>query len=245
MPDKRDHRYFFVHIMKTAGGTFRRHIKANFEPSEIYPWREAEPDLMAANTEISQLLGLSPERMSQVSVFMGHFPYAVTEELGLDLVTMTILRDPVDRTLSYLRHAILRHEEHRGMTPEEVYEDPYLRPLYMDNHQTKIFSLGPSDRFETYLEAITIDERRLELAKKKLAEVDVLGLTERFGDFLDTLARDYGWALTDVPDRHVSDEDFTVSDSFVERIREDNAMDIALYDYGVGLVEKRSAMSPR
>ena len=34
----------------------------------------------------------------------GHFPLCTTELLGGAFTTFTVLRDPVERTLSYLRH---------------------------------------------------------------------------------------------------------------------------------------------
>lgn len=227
--------------MKTAGGTFRRQIRANFEPGELYPWPRLEDDLYVANTNIPFLLGLPPERKARARVFMGHFPYAVVEHMGLDLVTMTILRDPVTRTLSYLKHAIERNEQHRTMRPEEVYEDSFEYLCYIRNHQTKIFSIGPEDDFQTYMENITIDDRRLEIAKENLAKIDVLGLTEHFDEFCRTMETDYGWKMSAVGNKNVSEEAFDVPDSFISRIREDNAMDVAFYDHAVKLwTERRS-----
>lgn len=241
MPDKRDHRYFFVHVMKTAGTTLRDHIKANFRLEEIYPIQKFDGDLYDANMKIRVLLGLAPERKDQVRIFMGHFPYAVVDALGIDLVTMTLLRHPVERTLSYLRHAVQRHPEHKGKDLEEVYDDPMFHLWLIRNHQSKVFSLGPQDRFEDYLEDITVDERRLDIAKENLSKVGVLGLTERFPDFLRTLETDYGWEIQDLPNANVSESRPEVRPSFLDRIAEENAMDMAFYEYAVGLWRERNA----
>ena len=37
--------FFFVHVMKTAGGTVREHLYANFAPDERFPnWSVDPPD---------------------------------------------------------------------------------------------------------------------------------------------------------------------------------------------------------
>jgi len=51
-------------------------------------------------------------RRDEIRVVTGHFPLCTTELLDAPFTTLTLLRDPVERTLSYLRH-------HREMTPSE------------------------------------------------------------------------------------------------------------------------------
>ena len=86
-------------------------------------------------------------RGDEIRVVTGHFPLCTTELLGAQFITLTILRDPVERTLSALRH-------HREKTPadserslEEIYEDPFRFEL-VHNHMVKMFSLsrGRDDR---------------------------------------------------------------------------------------------------
>ncbi len=241
MTDKREHRYFFVHVMKTAGGSFRQQILANFEPHEIYPHRRFEQEPLKAYMQIRLLLGSSEERRRAVRVFHGHFPYAVAAELDAGLVTMTLLRDPVERTLSYLRHALRVSYPDGRTTAEQVYDDPYKFPFFIKNHQAKIFALGPDDHAPSFLHDLTVDASRLETAKENLAKVHVLGLTRRYDDFLATMEADYGWQIADVANTHVSDGELEVRPAFLDRIREDNAMDIAFYEYAEKLWRERHA----
>ncbi len=231
MPDKRDHRYCSIHVMKTGGGTLRQHIKANFEPSEIYPMGGLDNEMMKAFINVPKLLSIAPERKAQVRVFHGHFPYMVADALGLDLVTLTILREPVARTLSYMKHALRVHPHLQPGGLEAVYDDPLLNPMYIQNHQAKIFSICPEDEAPSLLQAITVDASRLEVAKENLAKVDVFGLIEHHDVFLRTLATDYGWAIGTVENKHVSGDEYDVPDSLIDRIVEDNAMDIAFYEF--------------
>lgn len=241
MPDKRDHRYFFLHVMKTGGVTFSEHIFANFRRREIYP-PFGHPDPFTATTSIPFLLGYPEGKKAKTQIFHGHFPYAVTEELGIDdLVTMAFLREPVARTISYLKYAIRSQERHHGKTLEEVYDDPLDHSAAIKDHQTKIFSLGPDDKFEAYIDCITVDEGRLEIAKENLRKLDVLGLTERYDDFLHTLEVDYGWEVTEIEPQNISfEEHYVISDELIARIIADNAIDIAFYEYGVELWSERN-----
>ena len=54
----------------------------------------------------------------------GHFPLCTLELLGGSFTTLTILRDPVERTLSALRDQQERSPELRGAPLELIYDDP-------------------------------------------------------------------------------------------------------------------------
>jgi hypothetical protein len=233
-------KYFFIKVMKTAGGTLLQQILANFDRAEVYPYERYDPDLKAANYDIEYLVGLPPERRQAISVFTGHFPYVAVELLGMELTTITILRDPVERTLSYLRHCKLHHEQHRELVLEEIYEDQFFFPCFIENHQAKQFALTVDDRPQSYMDVLEIDEARLELAKANLTRVDVVGLRERFDELLAELHDRYGWSPAPVKDRNVSREEAQkVPQSFRRRIAADNAADMEFYEFARELSDQR------
>jgi hypothetical protein len=252
----------FVHVMKTGGSTLFRHLSAHFADDEVFPSRalDIEPDGRARldvsryldHLSMPYLAALPEARRRRIRVYVGHFPYVAREVLGGDLVTMTLLRDPVERTISLLRQRKREipwaNDPNRPARPttatlEELYARPFVFQLLIRNHQTKIFSLRQSDAPETYLDDIHVDEERLALAKENLAAVDLVGLTERYDEFLDEVEARFGWTVereartnvTPVEDRH------PVSEALRQRITEDNAIDIAFYEYAKELVELRRA----
>jgi hypothetical protein len=233
-------RFFFVKVMKTGGGTLLRHILANFKRERVYPFAERDPDLQTANYSIEYLTGLSAARRDSIHVFTGHFPFVAVELLDMELTTLTILRDPVERTLSYLRHCKRHHEQHRELGLEEIYEDQFFYDSFIHNHQAKQFAFTVEDDPETYMDVLEVDSDRLGLAKANLARVDVIGVQERFDDLLAELQGRYDWEAAAVSNRNVSRGQIGgVTESFRRRIAADNQADMEFYEVARELCDER------
>jgi Sulfotransferase family len=236
-------RFFFIHVMKTAGGTLSRQIIANFGRQAVYPFARHPPDIRAEDFSIAYLTALPEERRARIRVFTGHFPFVAVELLGMRLTTITLLRDPVERTISYLRHCKHHHERHRGLSLEEIYEDPLFYPCFIENHQAKMFALTAEDEPETYMDTLDVDHNRLELAKANLERVDVLGTQDRFDELLGELEQRFGWRCAEVANKNVaSGGEARVPASFRRRIAEDNAADMEFFEHARILCERRRAV---
>ena len=70
--------------------------------------------MLMANMELEYLTGLPASRRARIRVFCGHFPFVAVELLGEEVTTITILRDPVERTLSFLRRGSRHHDSRRS-----------------------------------------------------------------------------------------------------------------------------------
>ena len=70
----------------------------------------------------------------------GHFPLCLTDVLGVPFHVFTVLRDPVERTLS-----LLRRTKESVATPdttlEEFYADPTRFEGRIKNHMVKMLSV--------------------------------------------------------------------------------------------------------
>jgi Sulfotransferase family len=237
-------RFFFVHVMKTAGTTFAFQVKRTFREDEIYP---VHADLRHENdnepyTSIGRLQSLSIERLEKVRLFMGHFPYVACELAPVECVPLTILREPFARTISALNH-FARLPKYLGRSPEEIYEDAQVFRVYVENHQTKVFSatsdteLWPSD------EPMVIDAERFAAAKNNLAKVAVIGFTEQYDAFIEGLRERFGWWPGGV-DLHarvnVSEKQSDISPELRRRIIADNHFDFELYEHARQLTAARN-----
>jgi hypothetical protein len=238
-------KFFFVHVMKTAGTSFVRQLQDEFAPEAIYPcrtidWRtEHDYD---AYINIPRLLAVTPERRAEISVYTGHFPYSVCDLVEPGIITLSILREPVARTISVLKH-FKRVEPRFAERPlEAIYDDRQIFRFFVENHQTKVFSLVPEDNEQAINCGLTMDDARYERACRNLGDVDVLGLTEAYDDFVLAVQRRFGWweGGADFEVRtNVSTEAWDIEPAFRARIAADNAYDVALYDYARELVRPR------
>jgi hypothetical protein len=232
-------RFFFLHVMRTAGGTVREHLMANFDPDVRYPDWRIDPE--GCYFDIDRVRNLPQERHSRIRMYMGHFPYVVSELVG-DVVTITVLRDPVERTLSLLRQRRVKYEV--GMDIEEIYDGLIQRydglrfKRLAGNHQTKFFAMTKSDRLKNYMDVIDLDAERFEIAKQNLEKVDVIGLQDDLPRLYRELNRRFDWSFGQVEDQHVSPQ-IEVSTSFRDRIAADVALDSELYEFAHQLVESR------
>ncbi len=226
-------RFFFIHVMKTAGATLYTRYRAEFGPDEVYPDPDLDPDMRGAYFRMRDLLAVPPDRLACTRLFSGHFPFAAVAILGIPLTTLTVLRHPVGRTLSLLRAVSERGSPRRSM--EEVYEDPFVFAAQIHNHQTKMFALQPSDRFDSFLSYLDVTPERLALAKENLDRVDLVGVQEQFEGFCRVLEERFGWKQGPAPDRHVSATRAAPPGSLVRRIEEDNAADMEFYEHALAI----------
>ena len=125
-----ERKYFFIHVMKTAGATLRWHIRSNFKRFQVYPFKQVDLNVQDANysTRVPDVAA-DKGRRRRIQVFTGHFPFVAVELLGMELTTITILRDPVERTLSYLRHCKRYHEPAPRAGARGDLRGPVLLPL--------------------------------------------------------------------------------------------------------------------
>jgi Sulfotransferase family len=229
-------RLFFVHLMKTGGTTLRYSLIAHFQPGEVYPNRRQDPDNFVAYTDVSYLLGLPEDRVRVIRAYSGHFPYAAVQLMPGPFVTLTVLRDPVERTISYLKQCRDR-EEFRGLPLEQIYDDPWQHPLSV-NYQARVFALTSDDHPLAVMNPVVIDDRRLAIAKANLAEIDMLGLHESYDEFTARVSERFGWPYEPLPQHRVGASG-DASASLRRRIAEDNAADIEFYEYARELSQRR------
>lgn len=249
----------FVHIMKTGGTTVVRNLRETYPLDQIYPsgaldlQHDAGGDLdLAHHLSIPYVLGLPPERRRSIRVYIGHFPYVLRELLGIEMRAATVLRDPVERTVSLL-HQLKRAqpwEADSGRRPvadrslEGLYEDPAVfGPLILD-HQTKVLSMTPADNPRTYTDVIDVDGSRLARAKASLAEMDVVGTTESFPAFLADTEAHFGWKVVRGARKNATPQEDreVVTAAFRRRIAKDNAIDVELHRHAQELVELRRGL---
>jgi len=231
-------RYFFLHLQKTGGSALKMRLRHYFGERAVYPCPE-DGELPDAVIRPAHLLERFEIRGDEIRVVAGHFPLATTELLPGDYRTFTLLREPVERTLSFLRHQVATGNP-STTDLVELYEDP-LSYRMLHNHMTKMLALD-AERTHTggaILAEVDMNDELLGVARQRLAGLDVVGVQEHHDEFVAALEREFGWDLG--PHLTVNrTRAVPVDEAFRQRIAEDNALDVALYQYALELAAPAS-----
>jgi hypothetical protein len=245
---------YHIHVMKTGGTSlawmlpFPRHRRyPRPGTAESHPHEKFVPDA---------LLAMEPEERDRFLCVSTHMPAWVAEDLFPHYLSVTVLRDPVQRTISHLKQIA----SGSGIELEELYEDPMWRSRLL-NYQVQVFaathaeyvaqerekpSYDPSRHPEpersrilatlraAYATSIgfpkLIDDRSYAEAAARLDRVDEVGVTDRLGELVDRLEARLGRELRPLRHDRVSNGGFDVSTALRERIELENGWDRLLYE---------------
>jgi hypothetical protein len=231
-------RFLFVHLQKTGGTALFQRLREHFGPRGVYPTPDEQGDVRAV-TDLDFLVERLRVHGDDVRVVTGHFPLCTTELLGGGFTTFTVLRDPVERTLSLLRRRQHAEERFHGRGLEDIYADDSLHDI-IRNHMVKMLSLTVDEVASGPLVMpVEFDQARLERAKSNLRDrIDVFGLQEHFDDFCVDISNRFDWDLGASRFANRTQRS-PVSDALRERIAEDNSIDRELYDFARQLWQER------
>lgn len=205
---------------------------------------------------LTTLLGFDREQLLNKKLFQGHF-FGASDRISLHSFRFTILRDPVERALSHYGH-VLRDDKHYlhqralELGSFEAYLDDPVTRMTIINFQARMLALDCdveaiyrklSDQertewhLERYIETTLFEPDESALlakAQKRLACIDVVGITERFEETMALLCYKRGWPFPDeIQARNVNDarpRRTALASSTLNRLANLNAIDIALYE---------------
>ena len=235
-------RYFIVHLQKTAGTSLRDRFRATFPDSAIYPNATDGRDKRLSVISLAHLLERWRVRRGEIRLVAGHFPLSTVELLDADFVTLSVLRPPVDRTLSYLHHQKRLNQADKERSLEEIYSDPFRFNGLIRNHMVRMFSIGSTEMQagDGVLTDLDDSAERLERAKEGIAGLDAFGLQPSFGEFCDELASQFDLDLGEQIRSNATEREDPPA-GLVARIMEDNALDLELYEFAEKLHAERRA----
>ncbi|HEV2364878.1 MAG TPA: sulfotransferase family 2 domain-containing protein [Caulobacteraceae bacterium] len=245
---------FFIHLPKTAGVALRFFLKNQFWPHEVCPaqtWAEC--------------LEIGLDNVSQYRLVQGHLPLSLRDGLGQGMSTVTFLREPVDRTISALKH--LRrdrecnrlHDRVAGRSIWEILDDQTVMAAVCNN---QVRLLGSARRLADCIagcradrgwdgvralsdfEADADDGAALERAKSRIRDLDFVGLTEHFSESLSQMCLRFGLhPQMRTPLRNESaaaDSDALLApEEARNELRKRNYLDVELYEYARPLIEEQ------
>jgi hypothetical protein len=291
---------FFMHIMKTGGFSLATQLFQQYEPESVYGgFGPPQTNPITATYRYLNprpLAHLHDGCSSRLQVVAGHFPFAARSLLGEDVVTVTILRDPVERVISFLNHAQRFHTEHVGLPLEAIYEDAWYFPRFYDNHAVKMLAMDraemlahlPDDRLQAVgwtddqlgllyrwreeatsltesearelhhlaapivaessgvsrvlgapnTAAVDVDDARLRAALANLEQIEIVGLHEEYGAFVDVLSARFRLELSSTVHLNTS-QPSQVPEALRSRIARDMEPEIELYEAARRMARRR------
>jgi hypothetical protein len=221
----------YVHIPKTAGTTLYSILKKNFERARIFFSHSA-----------ADLASLPAEERVRLQLIRGHFPYGIHRCLSQPFEYITILRDPIERTISNYYYVLRSpdHHLHNRLVTQKIGLKEYViesSNKQLDNGQTRMIS---GDGFQAPFGRC--GRELLEQAKHNLQHsFSVVGLTERFDETVLLMARRFGWKRTHYVRRNTTEKRLPgeqLDPEILEAVRALNALDLELYAFATTLFER-------
>ena len=231
-----------MHLQKSAGTTLRDRFRATLASEAIYP-NPTDGVVGHSVISLSNLLERWRARRDELRLIAGHFPLSTVELLDADFLTLSILRPPVERTLSYLRHQKMLNPADKVRSLEEIYDDPFRFNGLIRNHMTRMFSIGANEMAagDGVLTDVPDTRARLERAKEGIAGLSGFGLQPCFEEFWEDFAPRHGLEVGEPMRSNRTEPDDGVTDALLARIADDNAADLELYDFAERLYHERRA----
>ena len=167
----------FVHIPKTAGTTLSTIIARQYRPTDIFVFKSSVPLPQAIDD-----FGKMPEsKKTKFKVIQGHFYYGLHDLLPQKCSYITMLREPVDRLISYyyfIRNWRDHHLHQKAMSMSLVDFTCYSNiSKWFDNGQTRFIS-GQNPDYRQ------VSSEMLKRAKRNIENYFLVGLQEYFDESL-------------------------------------------------------------
>jgi hypothetical protein len=241
---------FFMHIPKTAGMSMRLYLREQYDVHDVCPaarWHD--------------LLGREHE-LAGFRLVQGHFRYNLRNLLAGEARMLVMLREPLRRTVSALLHLqrdASFHRDHelaQGLSLSAMIRDPVLMQNQRNVQARFLCASNTPDQVSGHLEQELPrnpaadagdfeDPPDLDLATARLETIDFIGLTEDIGAVLRTMAEAMNYHpplyfpfINENPNR--TDPLRGLNDKDMEILRDNNDIDLPLYQYAQRLIERRS-----
>lgn len=219
---------YFVHVPKTAGTTFRFLTYGALQPRVIWPNKREVDDNGKRYPEFKEIQHISPARLSNLKLVMGHFNMNMLDQLPVRPHVITFLREPYAQLASYINHRSRQKEDLQTMSLEEIVSSGVILP----NPQIRFF-------LPRKLARQPLNEELFTIAVKNLKDCAVVGLTEYFDESLQRITKKFSWQFPEM-ERKNKNEKKRFPNIDPDLLKPMLAYDIRFYDVAVELFHSYS-----
>ena len=172
-------KYFFLHIPKTAGTTFRHLLYDHFAEEQIYPNQSQLINNGGGYLNKKEFIAQIPQLPENV-IFTGHYNWNVTKHFDSSLKTIVFFREPIARTKSHIKHQNRYHPKLRGLPYSEILQ---LSQKRLANLQARQLGFRPK-------------KKNFNQVLRHLRAIDVIGITEEFETSINQVNRQFRWEIS-------------------------------------------------
>ncbi len=192
----------FLHVPKTGGTSLKEFLKSKYERENYYEIAWNSETGLRGMDYLNQFIALPQAKRDRFDLILGHFPYGLHKFLSRPCMYVTLLRNPLERLLSFYHQLSAdHHRSHEFMTRNYTVEE------YFQDLNTPESGTAPAVKFfsDMVFNTLQIMDNPVEWSyarecqdeqtiKRRLSdEFMLVGLTERLEDFLFLLCRRMGW----------------------------------------------------
>lgn len=233
---RNDEQLYFIHVPKCAGTSFISLVDERYVIDEIIP---THYDLNMVRNKITN------EQLAGYRFIRGHLPYdLIMPRLPKIPRTITFLREPIVRLISNFQMRQRVSDPFQGlqktldaMTLDEFLERKELVEIFANFATRMIGGMSPDSN--------GVKAPNLARAKKRLAEMDFVGIVENYHESLALFCYVFDFppmqgdrVLNVSPGREKRSE---ISPATLKKVAETEWADIELYKFGRELFEKQFA----
>jgi hypothetical protein len=235
---------YFLHIPKTGGVTLGTLLEERFPRPAICPVRQ-----------LDDLWRQPPAAYDPFRLFWGHFGLYLPAFLQRRLLTVTLLRNPIEQVMSfyqYVRHDPSHYLHHpvatRRMSLDDFVRHPAIVPhiwnpqVHALTWDAGLVSWDPAG-VELAGRGVVPDPLLVNLARQRLEQFAFVGLTERMADSLRLLCHLFEWEeFPAVPRLNASarpSQANALPDETRYAIQEVTELDAELYRYAQRIFDAR------
>jgi len=225
-----DKYYFFTHIPKTAGSSFRNMLYKQFPQDVIYPnlkdIQANEGRYPRRKVAVETLAGTR-----SIQLFMGHYPFMLGhKKMPEPLECIVFLRDPVERAISNLYHLQRHNPQFKNTSARIMIESANWQ---INNMQVRYMGDWHFRPNKLYTAETELGAKALIRAKENIDACAFVGFTEQFEASIGRIQQQFDWYLGRVLKKNKTSkyQQPSIHSDLYEKIVALNQLDIALYEY--------------
>lgn len=211
--------YFFIHIPKTAGTSFRTMLHENFSEEEIYPTVLEMKKIGRPYSNVKLVNSKDNVFYKGYKLINGHYPLLLADNMS-NPYTILFLRCPIKRTLSNIFHFKSYIKKYKHASPYEILNSIPL--IQTSNTYVRYLSsnLNTNSSLKT---------GSLKIAMDNLSKVNFVGSLENYKADLKRLSELTNLKLDSTITKNINKKKYKISNKVYKEIILRNQQDLILF----------------